>query len=83
MAKLSAHGNELARMEKAITLSEGVVCTDTKAFMEDGAVLQKSKYARPDGSHWNTGWKLVVKASATRLLSTWTLARQQEGWVRA
>lgn len=61
MAKLSAHGLEVARLERLNKLSDGTIFRYRVAIMQDGAVLENTGVidiqCRP-GVRWS-GWKLV------------------------
>lgn len=61
MAKVSAHGKELARIEKEIELSSGTKCTSFLALFEDGVILQKDTY-RGDTTRYGT-WRIYGRKS--------------------
>lgn len=60
MARLSAHGAEVARLERRSTLQDsGTSYRETVALMEDGVVLRKVDFygQYPHG----TGWKKYAR----------------------
>ncbi len=82
MAKLSAHGQELARMEKADTLSSGTSVVSTKVLMADGVVLAKSTFLKTDGKvDFSDGWKRSGRSKYDA--PVWVTMYQQLGWRRA
>lgn len=61
MAKLSAHGAELARFERHGAI-ETAKFTEVVAVMADGWTLRKVKFQPMDGSRpHDTGWKRAAK----------------------
>ncbi len=74
MAKLSAHGKELLRIELEKETPDGDLTTwsrTTRAYMSDGKVLAKSDVRfkpdqfRPKGEFYSYGWKLIAKQKKT------------------
>jgi len=63
MAKLSAHGLQVARLERRDEVSTGTVWYRRVAFMQDGSVLENTgtvdTQSRP-GKRWS-GWRLVAR----------------------
>ncbi len=84
MAKLSAHGTELARVKKEFPLRQNVidatVCIHVKVLMSDGVILEKHSFVRPD--HRNAGtWKKVGPVKAEyRDVSAWLSLQAKHGF---
>ena len=74
MAKLSAHGRELLRVEKETEINdpnENITWRRvTRAYFGDGKILSKTDVRwkpdqyRPNGEHYSFGWKLHGKLKA-------------------
>jgi hypothetical protein len=62
MAKLSAHGSELLRieLERDVTDTERLTTWErlTRAYMSDGKVMQKIDVRFKDGERYSYGWKI-------------------------
>ena len=67
MAKLSAHGKEVARVRKSRKTNETTTCVSEYVLMSDGAVLSKATFLRDDGSRHNLGYNLVQKKGSVVL----------------
>lgn len=64
MAKLSAHGNELLRIERELDINDPDRLTIweriTRAYMSDGKVMQKIDVRFKDDERHSYGWKLYA-----------------------
>lgn len=63
MAKLSAHGKELARVE-ATELHGSTTVRTTLALFEDGHILYKANYTDADGSKHGGSWSRFARLKA-------------------
>ena len=71
MAKLSAHGRELLRIERELEITDPESSTTwariTRTYHADGKILQKHDVKfkpdsyRPNGERYSYGWKLYAK----------------------
>lgn len=81
MAKLSAHGREeVVRFEINRPLSDGVNCTIVRALMSDNAILEKTKFKRPDGTGWSTGWTKFGRLKSEVTVEQWKENYAKLGW---
>lgn len=82
MARLSAHGKEVARMERHRHLeSDNTPYRETVALMDDGVVLRKVDFygQYPHG----TGWKKYARIKDGVTPERWVELYVKNGYVRA
>ena len=86
MAKLSAHGRELARFEKLMSGDADVIARrKLYSVREDGAILSKYmvQFAadRYRGAYWHDyGWKLAARPKKARPLDSFRPAALAQGY---
>lgn len=83
MAKLSAHGRELLRIEKRGTLDSGTSVRWTMVVCEDHVILEKSDFYNGGRLDFSSGWKRRGKLAASATKESWANAYIPKGWVLA
>lgn len=80
MAKLSAHGRELLRIERQLTLEGGTPTRWTMVVFEDRVILEKSDFYKDGRLDHSSGWKRRGKLAESATKESWANAYIAKGW---
>ena len=81
MATLSAHGKELARMERFSTTQSGASYRVTRALFEDRVILEKKDFYKPSGNlDFSSGWKKSTRIKVGIGHVDWVKQYLHDGW---
>ncbi len=83
MAKLSAHGREVVRLERHTTLESGTPVRWTLILFEDRVILEKSDFYKNGKLDFSSGWKKRSKLTAEATPERWIEKYSAKGWTRA
>ena len=80
MAKFTAHGSELARVQREFTF-EGTVLRTTKVLMSDHTILEKHESFQANGKPDHAGgWKEHGELVVGLTTEEWVHRCQASGW---